>query len=227
MLFPFCLVPPEWRHRDEKVVGLCRGRGGIMKKNRRERGQTVIESTFAMLLLCLVLFGLLQIFHLYVAQMLTDFSAFYTARSKAVGFADYITERSGRVLVASASGPRVWPSDTTSDSGINSSTMYGEEMMLHEYITGERWLEYQYWNAGNSYGEEWSSSAEAPRTYFNQGSITDTNGQIRSTAAFYNYPFALFDLMDPGRVWFGNVAKDVLIQAVSQQADYSAYYLGE
>lgn len=198
-----------------------------MRKKRREHGQTIVESTLAMLLLCLILLGLLQLFHLYVAQMLTDFSAFYTARSKAVGFADYITERSGRVLVASASGPRLWPSDSTTDSGVNSSSMYGEEMMLHEYLTGERWLEYQYWNGGNNYGEEWSPSAEEPRTYFNQGTITDSNGQIRSTTAFYNYPFALFDLMDPGRVWFDNVERDTLVQGRAQQADYSSYYLEE
>ena len=198
-----------------------------MKKNRRERGQTVIESTFSMLLLCLILMGLLQLFHLYVAQMLVDFASFYTARSKAVGFAEYITDRSGRVLVAAASGPRSWPSETTSDPTVNSSGTYGEEMMLHEYLTGERWVQYQYWSGENEYGEEWSRRAEAPKTYFGQSSSTNSNNQIRSTVSFYNYPFSIFDLMDPARVWFDSVEEDTLIQSSSEQADYSAFYLEE
>ena len=198
-----------------------------MKKNRRVRGQTILESTLSMLLLCIILMGLLQLFHLYVAQMLTDFSSFYTARSKAVGFADYIVERAGRVLVAAASGPRSWPEDATGDENVSSSGTYNEEMMLHEYLSGERWMEYQYWSGQNEYGSQWSSRAEAPNTYFTQESSSGSNGQLQSTVFFTNYPFSIFDLMDPGRVWFEGVGNDTLITATSEQADHAAFYLEE
>lgn len=198
-----------------------------MKKNRMERGQTILESTLSMLLLCIVLMGLLQLFHLYVAQMLVDFSSFYTARSRAVGFDDYIVERAGRVLVAAASGPRSWPDEGTGDDGSAASGTYNEERMLHEYLTGVRWMEYQYWSGQNDYGSEWSSRAEVPKTYFSQNSNTGSNGQLQSTVFFVDYPFSIFDLMDPGRVWFEDIKDNTLITATTEQADYALFYLEE
>ncbi|OGV32237.1 MAG: hypothetical protein A2020_14565 [Lentisphaerae bacterium GWF2_45_14] len=198
-----------------------------MRKSYRECGQTILESTLSMLLLCLILMGLLQLFHLYVAQMLTDFSAFYTARSRSVGFADYIVERAGKALVVAASGPRSYPEENTSDEGVSSSSTSADEMMLHEYLSGERWLEYQYWSGQNEYGSEWSSRAEVSNTYFTQESSSLNNGLVESTVFFTNYPFPIFDLMDPDRVWFEGTGENTLINATSEVADYSIFYLEE
>lgn len=200
-----------------------------MKKNRRRRGQSILESTLSMLLLSLILVGLLQLFHLYVAQMLTDFSAFYTARSRSVGFDDYIVERAGRVIVAGASGPRSWPSESFGDSGADNASerTYNEEMTLHEYICGVRWLQYQYWSGQNDYGSQWSSRAEETNTTFVQSLSSGSDNLLNSTVYFANYPFALFELIDPGNVWFERDENEIDIRAESEQIDYSNYYLEE
>jgi hypothetical protein len=52
----------------------------------------------SLMLLCLILFGLLQIVYLSVAQMFTQYSAYKAARAYTVGFADHIVELVGILL---------------------------------------------------------------------------------------------------------------------------------
>jgi hypothetical protein len=156
--------------------------------------------------------------------MVTDFAAFYSARSRAVGFAEYIVDRSARAVTASVSGPRTFPDNVDSDGDL-ASTMYAEEMYLHEYISGVRWLEYQYWFGTNEYGDAWSASAEAPRTYLRQADEPVGNGLVESRVSFYDYPFPLFDLMDPRRAWFENTEKAPNITGTCRIMNYADYYL--
>jgi hypothetical protein len=190
---------------------------------RGQRGQTILESTLSMLVLSLILFGLLQIFHLSVAQMITDFSSFYSARSRASGFADYLVQRTSRAASVAASGPLSWPE--TLEDGTEQSAQSAEEIAIHEYINGTRWLEYQYWFGENEYGDEWSSSVEAPVTTITESSSEQTDGTVEASVGFMNYPFPFFDLMDPGRVWFETGTSPPTIYGTSNIMNYSDYYL--
>jgi hypothetical protein len=189
----------------------------------RESGQTILESTLSMLVLSLILFGLLQIFHLSVAQMVTDFSAFYSAKSRSVGLKDYLIARTARWTAVPASGPLVWPD--TLETGTGQNIIEAENIALQEYYSGNRWLEYQYWFGENQYGEEWSSSVETPQTTLTDSTSEQLNGTVKATVEFHNYPFPFFDLMDPGRVWFETGQSPPTVQGSSRMMNYCDYYL--
>lgn len=199
---------------------------GLMVKQfsrRGQKGQTILESTLSMLVLCLILFGLLQIFHLSVAQMITDFASFYSARSRATGFSNYLVTRTSRAAAVAASGPLEWPS--TLETGTGQNIQAAEETAIHEYINGERWLEYQYWFGENEYGEEWSSSAETPQTVLIEANNEELDGTVRATVGFHDYPFPFFDLMDPNRAWFEAGTSPPMVRGTSYIMDYSDFYL--
>ena len=71
----------------------------------RERGATIIESMFTIMVLMLILFGLMQLFHVVLARNVAMFASFRGARSAAVGFSDYLVGREAKVQAIPASGP--------------------------------------------------------------------------------------------------------------------------
>lgn len=135
-----------------------------------EKGQTIIESVMCMLVICFILFGLLQLFYLSVAQMITDYSAFTSARSAAVGFLNDKVIRNARVASIGASGNLV----SGGVSGLNQP----ESMWIEDYITGTREINYEYWySANNSTNTSLSLSVEP-----------NSGGMSRSFILFNNYP---------------------------------------
>ncbi len=197
---------------------------GRRRRRRGEHGQAILENLLAMLVLCLILFGLLQVFHLAVAQFLTRYSAFCTGRAYAVGFADYLLYRSARVGAIGASGRLVSPNNQTYGSPV--AQYYGERMMIPEYISGIRWLEYEYWRGGNEYdGRYYAPGIAPPQTRIGHGYQPTTTGLIDLNVQFRNYPFAIFDLMDPQRAWFDTAEDAVDITGNAQVANHAADYL--
>ncbi|OGV58394.1 MAG: hypothetical protein A2X49_10535 [Lentisphaerae bacterium GWF2_52_8] len=145
--------------------------------SKGERGEAIVESMMCLLLICLILFGLLQMFYLSVAQMLTDYSSFCTARSYAVGFAEYLVDRAARVAAIGASGPMVEDQDY---NGSMLSQFAVETSRIPEYISGERWLEYEYW-----YGEGESNTTLSAGTSLEGGNV------ILSEVRFNDYPLEM------------------------------------
>lgn len=114
------------------------------KRRKTEKGEAIVESTLCILLIFLILFGLMQVFYLYAAQMIFDYSAFCTARTASVGFADYLVERSRNVSAIGASGDLETGAGFQGDQ--NSLSQLGwERERIPEYIEGDRWLDYEYW----------------------------------------------------------------------------------
>ena len=116
------------------------------KKRMRQRGAAIVESLLAMFVIFLVLFGLLQVFYFVVGQYFIDYAAIRGARSRAVGFRDYLIRREIRVNALPASGDIVSP---TLDENSLADRMTKERSYINSYIGGYRWLEYEYWD-GNS-----------------------------------------------------------------------------
>lgn len=77
-----------------------------MKKtpHRAERGSTIVEALFCIILIMFIAMSLLQVFQWCVAKMLSDYSAYYAAKGEALGYAPSIVERAARVAIMGASG---------------------------------------------------------------------------------------------------------------------------
>jgi len=74
------------------------------KKCKGEYGGTMVESFFCMLIICLILFSLLQIFHWSVTKMLCEYSSFYAAKGGALGYNHGIVTRAAHVALTGVSG---------------------------------------------------------------------------------------------------------------------------
>ena len=193
-------------------------------RRKGARGQSILESLLCMIVLCLILFGLLQIFNLAVAKMLTYYSAYRTSRSYSVGFADYLLTRSSQVAAIGGSGKLVEP-DNREYTGLVQQ-FDAEAFMIPEYISGTSWLEYEYWGGENSYDPKYyNPNVRPPQTYLYRSSNMSQGGAIRTTVGFVDYPFTLFDLMDKDRIWFGAVGNATQIDGEATFINHSADYL--
>src|SRR5207237_1789445 len=68
-----------------------------VKRHKRQRGATLIESALVMIVVSFIFFGLLQVSLLINASQVLDLAAFNSARSKVVGFHDGIVYKTFRV----------------------------------------------------------------------------------------------------------------------------------
>ncbi len=193
-------------------------------KRKCQRGQSILESLICMIVLALMLLGLLQLFHLSVARLLTDYSSFCSARSYAVGFADYLTLRSARIAAIGASGKMVRPDNESFSSSANQ--FWSEEMLVQDYIQGIRWLEYEYWLGENEYDVAYyHPDVTPPSTTLTRSYSEIMNGNVDMQVRFNNYPFPFFDLIDKDRIWFSSVESSVDIGGESEVMNYSWDYI--
>jgi hypothetical protein len=90
----------------------------------------MIEASLSMALLCLIMFGLLQVSMLYSADEILHHSAVSTARSRTVGFNSFMLEKVSRVAAIPNAGPLLNPDV----SGINSNPQYWENTPAGQII---------------------------------------------------------------------------------------------
>jgi hypothetical protein len=108
------------------------------KKRKSEYGGTMVESFFCMLVICLILFGLLQIFHWSVTKMLCEYSSFYAAKGQALGYNQGIVERAAHVALTGVSG--------ADESIVPALAPYSR------YELSERAADYMMYSDGGMYG---------------------------------------------------------------------------
>ncbi len=197
-----------------------------------ELGQAIVETMLTMIILCLLLFGLLQVFQIAVADMLTSYSAFMAGRSYAVGFSaegngqDWrnLVGRAARVAAIGASGKRVWPDS----DGYTANNEVDAEIgvLVPEYIEGIRDLEYEYWYGGNEYDYDFfRDGVEPPSTHLNYAMTGRGDGTVRAETTFSDYPFPILDLMDPDRVWFDTVEDSRNISGTAQLYNHAEDFM--
>mgnify|MGYP001819533464 FL=1 len=78
----------------------------------------MIESCLAVIMLCLILFGILQVSYLIMARDVITFSAFASARSLTVGMKEEFVERVARTASIPVAGPIVTPSSLVDHAGL-------------------------------------------------------------------------------------------------------------
>jgi len=199
----------------------------IRGMHQSESGQAIVETTLTMIVICLLLFGLLQIFQIAVADMITSYSSFFAARSYAVGFsADgegapwwrQLVRKAAMVRAIPASGKRIFPEDNEN-----------EQNVIWRYLTEHgQWLEYEYWRGGNEYDYIfYRNDVTPPTTSFSISPTSDSSYMIEMDTRFYNYPFPILDLMDPDRTWFDTVAESREIEASSTMLNHAEDYMEE
>ena len=200
-----------------------------------QRGQAILESTLCMLfVLFLVLFGLLQVYHLAIANLFSDYSAVVAARSSSVGFADYLVERIGRCAAIGASGRLSNPPNNDSNSPL--ALYQVEKGLIPRYIQGVEWIDYEYWdgdryNFSHKSGSDstaGSAGEEVPRTTIGiQQSPNGSTGTTTATAVFNDYPLVLMAGKHyPLRYWFGGSNK-LNLQSQATDVNYAHIYLNE
>lgn len=178
------------------------------------RDASILEAFLAFFILLLICFGCVQLYQLTVANMVTEYAAFRGARSSAVGFDDYLVVRETKVKAIPASGKMVEP-ERSIDFDSPQSQFHAETIHAEYYMTGERWINYEYWSGALSthtnyrcpyYGSTMSTglvcSICAPdvRPTFSVGQ-TIKNDETTVSAAFHNYPLTmpLYDLFTKER----------------------------
>lgn len=121
-----------------------------MRKKNSERGATILESLMCILFLCLIFFGLMQIFQWSMAQMLTEYSSFYAAKAYSLGYSNRIIERAARVAITGASGQDVSATPTVAPFSQKNLSEAAEEYMRYGQY-GSRGIRFEYWeDEGNT-----------------------------------------------------------------------------
>ena len=201
----------------------------------RERGATIIESMFTIMVLMLILFGLLQLFHISLARNVAMYASFRGARSAAVGFADYLAGREAKVQAIPAAGP-MSEYRTSAEFGTAYQQFYYERTAVPRFMNGEQWLNYEYWGSATpvyhtdykcpSYGllrgngnmecACSESCGDKPSTIFDCNRMGD---RLTFSFEFRNYPFRM-----PMYEAFTNECS-IDIKAETQLTNHSDSYL--
>ena len=188
-------------------------------QRRRQNGQAILESMLVMLVVCLLFFGLLQIFHLTAAKMITDYSAATAGRSSAVGFAEYLVDRNGRCASIAASGALTYPSGYGNTNPI--SQYANERILIPQYIVGDNWLEYQYWYGGETTIFSSEDEDSTVNTSLGISQNRSTTGLTTVRAGFNDYPLVM-----PMRYLF-TTSKATNIASEATYVDFATEYLDE
>ena len=175
-----------------------RKRGSMDTRRKGERGSAILESLFSMLLLCLILFGVLQIFRLALADMIVDYAAFRGARSAAVGFKERIAKREALIKSVPASGALVFP-DPGSYSGYQFIST--EKELLRNYQKSRHNVEYAYWNGKEQfhmnyacpyYGEPLTGRcANCSHSTGVDPHLSPTSDKVKFQFEFNDYPLSI------------------------------------
>lgn len=119
-------------------------------RRKGEHGAAILESFLSMILIGMILFGILQLFQLVVADMVIEYVAFRGARSGAVGFKQEYAFREALIKSAPVSGPLVLP-DPETYSGFVSRGGETEKSILRRFMLDEGNVEYAYWKGHDPY----------------------------------------------------------------------------
>ena len=151
---------------------------------RQIRGAAMVETLLSYFLLFLILLGMLHVFYFFAGQLFADYAAYRGARSRAVGFADYLVKREVRVCAIGGSGKLIRPtlhSSGTDNPDYDATQFAKEKTLIQRYRMGFSWLEYQFW---------FGNDPEAASTWLDI-KIKDQSRTSRVIASFIDYVFPL------------------------------------
>lgn len=170
-------------------------------RQRRQRGQSLIETVIGVMILSLVFFGAVQVAYLYIAQLIAHHTAFVTARSYSVGFNNDIVERAKEVGSIGLAGPITMPAEYTSYNMLQLGAVEPDLIATHVQNKGYS-VYYSYWS----------------RVY-KDVPLVEVDGVVPVTIRVYDYPAN----MPMHGAYMDRDAVD--IESTVHVPDYAAYYL--
>ncbi len=81
-----------------------------MARRTARRGQAVVETVLAVLIVSSVFVVLFTLSHRLTGKILLEHAAMRVARARTVGLNDFMCEKAARVAVIPVAGARLWPS---------------------------------------------------------------------------------------------------------------------
>ena len=136
----------------------------------------MVETLLALFVIFLILFGMLHVFYFFAGQLFADYASLRGARSRAVGFSDYLVKRETRINAIGASGRLVSPAlNDAGNSKYDVSQFSREKTLIQRFMVGVSWLEYEYW-----FGSALLNIL-----------IHDSDRESRVSASFRDYAFPL------------------------------------
>ena len=73
-------------------------------QNKHESGSTTVEALMAVVILFMIAFAMIQVYHWCITKQFCQYSAFYTSKSLALGYRDDVALRAARVAAIAISG---------------------------------------------------------------------------------------------------------------------------
>lgn len=149
-------------------------------RTAKKEGAAIIESSLVIIMLCLILFGLIQVSYLIMARDVISFSAFASARALTVGMNEEFVERVARVTTIPSAGPAFAGGlqneslaqdapgrmmDTALRTAPGSSQFWYEHSYIGDYLGAEdesqldNILNYHYWVSSDTAVSSQSSQA--------------------------------------------------------------------
>lgn len=138
----------------------------------RKSGSSLVESCIVLALLCLILFGILQVSYLIGSKDVLSYAAMASARSAQVGYNDFMLEKTARVISIPSAGPIINPNfrrsgapdsltpgerwDRSLHGRVYSRQFYTERYRIPFYLGAEERsylsgiLDYDNWQAGDT-----------------------------------------------------------------------------
>lgn len=171
-------------------------------QRKGEHGSAILETFLSMILLGIILFGAIQVFQLFLANMITDYAAFRGARSAAVGFREDYAMREALIKAAPVSGSIITP-DPATYPGFRRNPVETEKSLLTSFMEGDNEMDYAYWIGAErvhtnyqcpQYGRRMTSSCEIcgrqfDRDHYVRGGVTRVSDDfVVFTFDFRNYP---------------------------------------
>jgi len=89
---------------------------GVARRRSAMRGQAMIETVLAVLVLSLLFVVLFRLSYMLTGKILLEHAAMRVARAKSVGFNDFMCLKAARVATIPVAGKRLWP---TGDDAID------------------------------------------------------------------------------------------------------------
>ena len=158
----------------------------IRHTRKREHGAAMVETLLSLFVLLLILLGMLQVFYFFAGQFFTDYAALRGARSRTVGFADYLVDRETRVNAIGGSGLLVTPQLHSAGSGLSKydATQFTmEKTLIQRYMVGATWMEYEYWN-----GRVVNADRKVNTVLHIDVSNSSTSAKVKTRFANYAFP---------------------------------------
>lgn len=174
-----------------------------IRRNKRERGSTTFEAIMAIVILFLIVFSMLQIYHWCMTQQVCQYSAFFTNKWVSLGYHDELALRAAKVAAIPISGRSVGSGDDDEAAA--------ERYMIDGDNSG---VQYEFWHPRNKTFDNVNLAV------YRTSNSRETD--VRTTVQLENAP-----LLNPNLAKFLSIRKAPDPKASVAGYNYSKEYLEE